>query len=58
MENNPFLLPEVVLKPQIRFKSKAQADEKAQYTRKYMSILRRLATQPLGLRWGFKTTSS
>ena len=48
---------EVVSKPQIRFKGKAQADEKAQHTRKYVSILKRLATQPLGLRWGFETTS-
>ena len=49
---------EVVSKPQIRFKGKAQADEKAQHTRQYVSILRRLATLPLSLRWGFETTSS
>jgi uncharacterized membrane protein len=51
-------LLEVILKPQIRLKSKAQADEKAQHTRQYVSILKRLATRLLGLRWGFKTTSS
>jgi hypothetical protein len=49
---------EVVSKPQIRLKSKAQADEKAQHTRKYVSILKRFATRLLGLRWGFETTSS
>jgi hypothetical protein len=48
---------EVVSKPQIRLKGKAQADEKAQHTRQYVSILKRFATQPLGLRWGFETTS-
>jgi hypothetical protein len=49
---------EVVSKPQIRLKSKAQADEKAQHTRQYVSILKRFATQLLGFRWGFETTSS
>ncbi len=46
-------------KPQIRLKSKAQADEKAQSARVRwrMSILKRFATQLLGLRWGFETTS-
>jgi len=48
---------EMVLKPQVRLKSKAQADEKAQHTRQYVSILKRLVTQLLGLRWGFKTIS-
>jgi hypothetical protein len=40
-------------------KSKAQADEKAQSARVRwrMSILKRLATQQLGLRWSFETTS-
>jgi hypothetical protein len=48
---------EVVSKPQIRSKGKAQAyRESAAYTG-YVSIYRRPATQPLGLRWGFKTTS-
>jgi hypothetical protein len=51
---------EVVSKPQIRFKSKAQADEKAQsrLRRDEQYILKRFATQLLGLRWGFETTSS
>jgi hypothetical protein len=48
----------VVSNPQIRLKSKAQADEKAQHTRQYVSILKRLATQLLSLRWGFETTSN
>jgi hypothetical protein len=50
---------EVASKPQIRFKGKAQADEKAQarQRRDEQCILRRSATQPLGLRWGFETTS-
>jgi hypothetical protein len=48
---------EVVSKPQIRLKGKAQANEKAQHTRQYVSILKRFATQLLGLRWGFETTS-
>jgi hypothetical protein len=47
-------------KPQIRFKGKTQADEKAQsrQRRDEQYILRRFATQPLGIRWGFATTSS
>ena len=45
---------EVVSKPQIAFESKAQVDEKAQHTWKYVSILRRLATQPLGVRCIFQ----
>ena len=48
---------EVISKPQIRLKGKAQADEKAQHTRSYVSILKRFATQLLGLRWDFETTS-
>jgi hypothetical protein len=36
--------------------SKAQADEKAQHTRAYVSILKRLATQLSNLRWGFEMT--
>ena len=48
---------EVVSKPQIRFKGKAQADrESAAYTW-YVCIYRWTATRPLGLRWGFETTS-
>jgi len=51
---------EVVLKPQIRFKGKAQADRESAVppTAGWACIYRRLATQPLGLRWGFKTTSN
>jgi hypothetical protein len=48
---------EVVSKPQIAFESKAQADEKAQHTEEYMSILKRSATQLSDARWGFETTS-
>jgi hypothetical protein len=48
----------VVLKPQIMFESKAQADEKAQHTFKYVSILKRSATQLSDIKWGFETTSS
>jgi hypothetical protein len=50
-------LLEVVSKRQIAFESKAQADEKAQHTFKYVSILKRSATQLSGARWGFETTS-
>jgi hypothetical protein len=43
---------EVVSKPQVRLKSKAQTDRRdEQY------ILKRFATQLLGLRWGFETAS-
>jgi hypothetical protein len=48
---------EVISKPRIRSESKAQADEKAQHTREYVSILKRLATQMSGLRRGFEMTS-
>jgi hypothetical protein len=37
---------------------KAQTDEKAQHTWKYVSILKRSATQLSGVRWGFEITSS
>jgi hypothetical protein len=49
----------VVSKPQIRPKGKARADEKAQsrQRRDEQYILKRLAKQLLGLRWGFETTS-
>jgi hypothetical protein len=40
------------------FESKAQADEKAQHTWEYVSILKRLATQLSDIRWGFQTTSN
>jgi hypothetical protein len=46
-----------VSKPQISFKDKAPVDEKAQHTWSYVSILKRLATQPLDVPWGFETTS-
>jgi hypothetical protein len=38
------------------FESKAQADEKAQHTWEYVSILKRSATQLSDIRWGFVTT--
>jgi hypothetical protein len=40
----------------IRFKGKAQADRESAAYVEYVSIYRRPATQPLGLRWGFETT--
>jgi hypothetical protein len=49
---------EVVSKPQITPKIKARADEKAQHTYEYVSILRRSATPIFGVRRGFDTTSS
>ncbi len=48
---------EAISKPRIRSESKAQADEKAQHTREYVSILKRLATQLSGLRRGFEMAS-
>jgi hypothetical protein len=48
---------EVVSKYQIAFESKAQADEKAQHTLKYVSILKRPTTQLSDDRWGFEATS-
>jgi hypothetical protein len=48
---------EVVSKPQIRFKGKAFRKLKAERTREYVSISICGTTQPLGLRWGFETTS-
>jgi hypothetical protein len=47
----------VVSKPQIASKDKARVDEKAQHTRSYVSISKKLATPYLGVRWGFETTS-
>jgi len=52
-----FFSLEVVSKPQIRFKGKAQADRESAVRLRRMSIYRRSATQPLDLRWGFETTS-
>jgi hypothetical protein len=48
---------EVVLKPQIAFESKTQADENAQHKYEYVSTLKRSATQLSDARWVFKTTS-
>ena len=45
-------------KSQIMPKGKAQADAKAQHTFKYVSILRRFATPPLGIRCIFEIGSS
>jgi hypothetical protein len=45
-------------KLQIRFKGKAQADRESAAYVEYVSIYRRPATPPLGLRWGFETTSN
>jgi hypothetical protein len=47
----------VVSKLQNIFESKVQGDEKAQHTCEYVSILKRLAMQLSGIRWGFETTS-
>ena len=46
---------EAVSKPQIALKDKAQADEKAEHTRLYVSISKRPATPSLRVRWGFET---
>jgi hypothetical protein len=48
----------VVSKRQIAFESKAQADEKAQHTLEYVSILKRSATQLSDAIWGFEITSN
>jgi hypothetical protein len=40
------------------FESKAEADEKAQHTFEYVSILKRFATRLSDIRWGFEATSS
>jgi hypothetical protein len=48
----------VISKRQIMPESKAQADEKAQHTRQYVSILERSATQLSDARWRFETTSN
>jgi acyl-CoA synthetase (NDP forming) len=52
------VLLEVISKPQIRFKGKAPRGLKTERTCKYVSISIRGTTQPLGLRWGFETTSN
>ncbi|MEJ2099153.1 MAG: hypothetical protein P8X68_04165 [Desulfobacterales bacterium] len=51
-------LLEVVSKRQVAFESKAQADEKAQHTWEYVSILKRSATQLSDARWCFETAST
>jgi hypothetical protein len=48
---------EAISKPQIRFEGKAKAEEKAQHTREYVSILKRLSTQPSSVRWVFEMAS-
>ena len=49
---------ELVSKPQIRFKGKASRELETERTREYVSISICGTTQPLGLRWGFETTSN
>jgi hypothetical protein len=39
------------------FEGKAKADEKAQHTRQYVSILKKLSTQPSSVRSGFEMAS-
>ena len=48
---------EAVLKAQVRSKGKASSELKAERTRQYVSISICWTTQPLGLRWAFKTAS-
>ena len=48
---------EAISKPQIAFEGKAGADDKAQHTREYVSILKRPSTQPSGARWGSEMAS-
>jgi hypothetical protein len=45
---------EAISKHQMAFEGKAKVDEKAQHTREYVSILKRLSTQPSSVRWGFE----
>ena len=49
---------EVVSKPLIALKSKAEVDEKAKHIQGYVSILKKPTTQLLGVRRGFETTSN
>ena len=49
---------EAISKPQIAFEGKAGADDKAQHTREYVSILKRPSTQPSGAIWGFEMAST
>ena len=39
------------------FEGKARFVSKAERTRKYVSILKRIGTQPSGIRWDFNTNS-
>jgi len=39
------------------FKGKTPPDEKAQHMQYYVSILKKAATPPLDVRWGYETTS-
>ena len=48
---------EVVSNLQIRFKGKTSRELKTGRIRQYVSISIRGTTPPLGLRWGFDTTS-
>ena len=48
----------MVSKFQITPKIKARADEKAQHTLEYVSILRRLATLKFGVRWDLEIISN
>ena len=48
---------EAISKTQIVYDGKAKADEKAQHTREYVSILKRCSTQPSGTRWCFEMAS-
>jgi hypothetical protein len=56
-QQNRILALEVVSKFQIRFKDKASSRSRKRSIHRYVSIYRRLATQALGLRWDFETTS-
>ena len=48
---------EAISKPQIVFEGKAWADDKAQHTGEYVSILKRPSTQPSSTRWDFEMAS-
>jgi hypothetical protein len=48
---------EVFSKPQIVFEGKASIRFKSGAYTKYVSILKRIATQPSDTRWDFETTS-
>jgi hypothetical protein len=48
----------MVLRPQIRYGSKAKIDKKERPTRQYVCILQKLERQLSGLGWGFETASN